>query len=90
MKLPSTLRRIFLVSAIAIGTTAAMGDDSQLSRSLIHPDFNHLVPTNYPLKTTGFNRLKPRSYPVIRPGTPTVHITEKVVQTNAQPLLRTN
>jgi len=84
------LGRIFLVSAFAFGATRAMADDSSQARPLIQADFSRLVPTNYPVKTTQFNRLKPTIYPILQPGTPTVHITEKVVQTTGQPLVRSN
>jgi hypothetical protein len=81
---------VFLVSAFAFGATRAMADDNSQARPLIQADFSRLVPTNYPVKTTQFSRLKPTAYPVLQRGTPTVHITEKVVQTTGYPLLRTN
>ena len=84
------LGRVFLISACAFCATKAIGDDGPQSRSLIQADFNHLVPTNYPVRTTRFNALKPMAYPALPPGNPAVQITEKLVRPINQPLLRTN
>jgi len=89
MAFVSVLARIFVVSALAFCTTKAMGDGSYSGRSLTEVDFTRLVPTSYPLATTRFNALKPTTYPVVQPGIPQVHITEKLVHPTEQPLLRT-
>ena len=81
---------IFMVSALTLCATNAMGDGSYSGQPLIQADFTRLIPISYPLVTTRFNALKPTSYPVIQPGIARVHITEKLVHPMEQPLLRSN
>jgi hypothetical protein len=90
MKTVRVLGRIFVVSALTFCTTKAMADDSYPGKPLIQTDFTRVVPTTYPLATTRFNALTPRSYPVFQPGIARVHITEKLVRPIEQPLLRSN
>jgi hypothetical protein len=89
MSFVRVLGRLFVVSALALSATQAMGDNSYPGQPLIQANFNRLLPITYPLVNTQFNKLKPTSFPVIQPGVARVHITEKLVRPMEQPLLRT-
>jgi hypothetical protein len=89
MKLVRVVGRIFLVSALTLCASKAVGEGSYSGQPLIQVEFTRLVPITYPLATTRFTALRPTSFPVIQPGVARIHIIQNLVHPMAQPLLRT-
>jgi len=57
-------------------------------QSLTQVSFDRLIPRSYPMLSVRFNALRPTTDPIIRVGVARVPITEKLVRTDLQPLLR--
>jgi hypothetical protein len=76
--------------AVAIGNASAYSDYVYVEQPLIHPTFDHLIPTFYPTIQPDFNKLIPTTYPLIHPGIPRVHITDNLINPLDQPLLIVN
>jgi hypothetical protein len=87
MRTVRSLQSVLVVLVLVISGLSASGEDIQFSEPLIHPSFDHLIPTSYPTIKPKFSQLRPTTRPLIHPGIPRVHITENLVNPFARPLL---
>src|SRR5689334_15351951 len=76
-----------MVVALLMCATRAIADDSYGGLPLLQVRFDQLIPTSFPTKTSGFERLRQTTWPLVDPGVATVPITENLVHPLDQPLL---
>ena len=90
MKAPRSFWWLFVSLSLALSPLSAWGDNSYYTQPLTQVRFDRLVPKSYPVIRPNFAHLRATTEPLIHPGIPQVPITEGLTDSFAKPLLITS